>query len=60
MLAPTPQRSVAVNQGTALGKLIMDFCFWAFSTLRITFPVLMPSSRQPRGMGMSEAIPSQV
>lgn len=41
-------------------SFIMDFYFWAFSTLRFSFPVLMPFFSQPRGTGMSEVIPSSV
>lgn len=51
---------VRVNQGRALGKLSMDLHFWTFSTLRFTFPVLMLFFGQPRGVGMSEAVPSRV
>lgn len=51
---------VTVNQGTALGKFILDLYCWTFSTLRFTFPVLVLFFGQPRGVGMSEAIPSSV
>lgn len=35
---PPHSAAVTANQGTALGKFIMDFCFWTFCTLRFTFP----------------------